>query len=334
MKTTIFRRWLSAVFFAVAGLLSAPSHAGPFSDLVIFGDSLSDTGNVFIVTGGTIPSQSAGPYDGGRFSNGPLWVETLANGLGLPTAAAPFLIGGNNYAFGGAKTGVGIAPPDLLIQSIFLWGSSHPVADANALYVVVAGGNDVRAARTTFQTNSAADIAGRQSAAEAAVTNILVDLSYLQSKGVRNVLLANLPDLGGTPEAVSLGLQAASTDATLRFDAFFPALLAFGAQGLGLNMSFLDLAGLYQSVLVDATTNGGALYGITNVTDPCAGFLGSAGNACASSLFSDDLHPSARTHSLIGQAALQAVGAIPEPSTVLLVAVGLFGMIGWSRRRN
>ena len=36
---------------------------------------------------------------------------------------------------------------------------------------------------------------------------------------------------------------------------------AIGTQGLGLNMNFLDLAGLYQSVLVDATTNGGAKIG-------------------------------------------------------------------------
>ena len=71
----------------------------------------------------------------------------------------------------------------------------------------------MRAARSTFQTNSAADIAGRQTASEAAIGNILFDLFYLQSRGVKNVLLANLPDLGGAPEAVALGLQAASTDA-------------------------------------------------------------------------------------------------------------------------
>ena len=55
------------------------------------------------------------------------------------------------------------------------------MADANALYVVMSGGNDMRAARSTFQTHSAADIAGRQTAAEAAIGNILLDLFYLQS---------------------------------------------------------------------------------------------------------------------------------------------------------
>ena len=106
MNSTTFRRWLSAGVFAAAGLFGASAQAGPYSDLIIFGDSLSDTGNVFIVTGGALPSQSAGPYAGGRFSNGPLWVETLANGLGLPTVASPILVGGNYDAFAGAKTGV------------------------------------------------------------------------------------------------------------------------------------------------------------------------------------------------------------------------------------
>ena len=45
----------------------------------------------------------------------------------------------------------------------------------------MSGGNDMRAARSTFQTHSAADIAGRQTAAEAAIGNILLDLFYLQS---------------------------------------------------------------------------------------------------------------------------------------------------------
>jgi len=50
---------------AVTTLASTPSPTRAFDELVIFGDSLSDTGNA------------------GRFSNGPVWVEGVAAGLHL-----------------------------------------------------------------------------------------------------------------------------------------------------------------------------------------------------------------------------------------------------------
>src|SRR6516164_3574154 len=71
-----------------------------YSNLIVFGDSISDTGNGFLFTGGVA---TAPPYFDGHFSNGPMWVEVLADRLGLP-APAPSLGGGTNYAFGGAET--------------------------------------------------------------------------------------------------------------------------------------------------------------------------------------------------------------------------------------
>ena len=73
----------------------------PVDRVIVFGDSLSDTGNVFDVFG--IP---AAPNFQGRFSNGPVWVEGLAAGLGAP-APMPSRNGGTNYAYGGAETGFG-----------------------------------------------------------------------------------------------------------------------------------------------------------------------------------------------------------------------------------
>ena len=63
---------LSALCIA---LLSAQASA--YSSLVVFGDSLSDTGNVYAATGGVIPGA---PYASGRFSNGPIWLDTFALG--------------------------------------------------------------------------------------------------------------------------------------------------------------------------------------------------------------------------------------------------------------
>ena len=48
-----------------------------FSGIVVFGDSLSDTGNFFLASGGAVAGP---PYFEGRFSDGPVWVEVLAEG--------------------------------------------------------------------------------------------------------------------------------------------------------------------------------------------------------------------------------------------------------------
>ena len=60
--------------------------AAPITDLYVFGDSLSDTGNLFALTFGIEPPSP--PYFDGRFSDGPVWVETLAP-LNRLTAAPP-----------------------------------------------------------------------------------------------------------------------------------------------------------------------------------------------------------------------------------------------------
>ena len=58
------------------------------SEIITFGDSLVDTGNFSLATGGAIPP--APLYFNGRFSNGPVWVEQLANQLGARQSGAEF----------------------------------------------------------------------------------------------------------------------------------------------------------------------------------------------------------------------------------------------------
>jgi phospholipase/lecithinase/hemolysin len=314
---------------AVVGLLAGPSaHAVSFSSLTIFGDSLSDTGNIFAITGGAVPNA---PYLPGRFSNGPVWVETLAAQLGLPIGATASLTGGGNYAFGGARTGVGGVPPGILGQVAGLW-SPAMVGDPSGLYVIAGGGNDMRDARSTFQGNTAADQAGRQAAAEAAAANLANALGLLAAEGAKHVLLANLPDLGATPEAAGLGLVAPSSDASARFNAQMPWLLDIGT-GLGLSMHFFDLAALAADIRDDALNNGGAQYGILNVLTPCGTFPGSIGISCDISLFSDALHPSARAHNFAGLAAYAALtSAVTEPASLILAFAGLALLFGVGAR--
>jgi outer membrane lipase/esterase len=363
-----FKQGLSSLALAAAAVAAVPAQAGPFSTMTVFGDSLSDTGNVLALTTAFTPNPfPVYPGAQGRFANGPVWVEHLATALGLPAGAqsanqlltGPATVtplgvqGGMNYAYGGARTGFNgsAGPATGLLGQLAAWNggafstSLSRAADSNGLYVVVIGGNDLRDARTANPGSSAADAAARTASVNNAVQGLFASVGLLAQAGARHFLLATMPDLGGTPEAVANNVVAASTDVTLKFNA---ALLAgaaqldsqfFGLTGIDLDIRMADFYGLGQSIIADATLNGGAHYGITNVTMPCitrGAFSNqyyapdAVANNCNSAASSDDLHPSARLHSLFGSTAISAV---PEAPSLPLVAVAL-AALALVRRHN
>ncbi len=58
---------LTAAIALLLALAPTGAIAGPIvSNVIVFGDSLSDVGNVFALTGGTVPPDP--PYFQGRFS--------------------------------------------------------------------------------------------------------------------------------------------------------------------------------------------------------------------------------------------------------------------------
>ena len=134
--TTRLARWVLAAILLIT-LLGSPQAAGAdqFKRLVVFGDSLSDSGNLFGLTG----FPPAPFYWMGRFSNGPTWVENLASYLDAPL---------ENYAVAGANTDDtnNQGPfPGIRAQignSTTGYISTHPVADDRVLYVIWGGAND------------------------------------------------------------------------------------------------------------------------------------------------------------------------------------------------
>src|SRR5436190_22401170 len=105
----------TTVVLVFAAVWSSIAAAGPFSNLVMFGDSLSDVSNIAQAPLINTP----GPYYwNGRFSNGPVYAETLDTGLGLPALARSTASGGTDFAYGGAQTtGTGF-PDNLFVQDI------------------------------------------------------------------------------------------------------------------------------------------------------------------------------------------------------------------------
>lgn len=352
------------------GTLLGSAQASMYSDLVFFGDSLSDTGNVLsLSTAFAPPPFPSFPAAPGRFSNGPVWAEYLAQGLGFAGNAAPSNLffagpaagvipigapGGQNFSFGGARTDLGgsAGATTGLTGQLIAWNGSvfspatglTRAANPGALYVVLAGANDLRDARTANPGATPGDDVARKAAALATAQNISDAIGLLAQAGARHFLVSSLPDLGLTPEAATLGNEAASTDVTLQFNAALAAgmvaldSLFLQQWGIDLDIRTLDFFGLGNAINQDAVGNAGSVYGITNVTTPCIGpvlpgvffFPGSVDINCGVSAFSDDLHPSAQVHRLLGQLAVAT--AIPEPASFALVALALTLLAGWGRR--
>ncbi len=160
-----------SIVLTVASLIllaSTTSVAGPFSNLYVFGDSLSDTGALAVIAPTACPSA---PYFDCRFSNGPVWVENLAADLGVSASTA--YAGGTNYAIGGQRT------DQILNGQIPLFLSSvGGVADPDALYALWGGGNDF--------------LQGFAPPSDA-VDNIIASILDLSAAGAMDFLIPNFP---------------------------------------------------------------------------------------------------------------------------------------------
>lgn len=151
-----------------------------YNEILVFGDSLSDVGNVYIFTEKVSPKA---PYFEGRFSNGPLWIEVFAEGMGL-AIPQPSLAGGTNYAYGGARTGDGDrdGKPDIGKQIDQYLEKTGGKIGPKQLIVVSGGCNDfVRG--NPVQT----------------VPNIVKNITKLAKAGGKTFLVSNFPPLGGLP---------------------------------------------------------------------------------------------------------------------------------------
>lgn len=306
--------------------------ARSFSDILVFGDSFSDAGNVFAATGGWIPPDP--PYFQGRFSDGPVWVERLAEKLGLelvPNGGDPRVVRGNDFAAGGARAGIDV--PVFLLGTIpsvstqvqnYLAASTAPAP--GALCVIFGGHNDVLEAA---DANAALDNSARTRIVREAAEAIGNAASMLAESGVQEFLVPNVADLGLTPRARKVDNNVGlASDLSTQFNEAIETVLMNLETRMDVHIHRLDVFALANDIARDAEQNGGATFGITNVDTPIfPGFAGSPGADPERSLFADDLHVSAVVHRMLGDAAFAAV---PEPTSGILAVVGLLSLIGYT----
>lgn len=289
---------------AAMALASTPVFAQPYTQTVFFGDSLTDSGHFRPALG---PAGAAL----GRFTTNPglVWAEYLAGFYG--TNAVSDNQGGSNYSVGGAltdsNTGSVLGPiPAMTTQLTSYLAKTGGRADANALYTVWGGANDLFVAAAN--PGQAQAIVGAAVAAQAGI------ISTLQGAGARYVLVSTAPDLGLTPLYRAQGAVASATATQLA--ATYNSSLFGGLAATGLSVIPLDNFHLLQEVVSNP-----APYGITNVTGTaCQPQLTAQSLTCNPATyvdptapdtyaFADGVHPSSKTHAIIGDYAISILEA-------------------------
>ena len=231
-----------------------------FDSLFIYGDSLSDPGNLFNLTGFFPPP----PYSEGRFTNGDIWADYFTDSL-LIESDRVF-----NFAVGGSTTGeVNVLEPrieslagvDLTLPGLtnqidsYIEGLGGEPSNDNGLYVVWAGANDL------FNTpENSADI---PSFLANSVGNIIESISRLAAEGADTFLVPNLPNLGLTPRGLRSGNSAQIEALSATFNANLEDALDTLESTLDIDIVDFDVFSSTDDII-----NSPESFGFTNVTDP------------------------------------------------------------------
>ena len=294
------------IFFTVFALLfSTFVSATPLNRIVVFGDSLSDNGNLYEYMKHQLPVSP--PYYEGRFTNGPVWVELLMQSY-YPTNSQEHLL---DYAFGGAgvmeddENDDGFFTLRREMDSYFLTHQDR--ADEQSMYVVWIGANNYLSMPDDVE-KSLADVN----------KGIKNSLQRLVDKGAQYILVVNLPDLGSTPaaryfDAVDILAYVSNMHNTIlkknvvEFQDRYPAI----------QWIYFDVKRTFDDMLKNPEQ-----FGFTNATGTCyeAADLKSSPKSilkmvstinkphldlkndhCAGYLFFDPVHPSAAAHKLMAE---------------------------------
>lgn len=320
-------RAAAASFAAVC--VSSAALAAPFDNVFIFGDSLVDSGNIAIATGGAVPSPSLG-YFQGRFNDGPSvgdWLTFYTTGTPL---AAPSLAGGNNYSFGNARIVANAdTVPDLQLQVGAFALDSKPV-DGDDLFVINMGGNDVFALVSGDIGGLSAD--DYIASAATIVADSIVQLELL---GAQNLLLMGVPDVGAPPASTAGGTSA---EARAFSETLQQAILdELAMRSFSLDLRLFDWISFSDTLLSAPDAFGLPPLESFNLLEPCIGFSGEFGAPdvdCSGFASFDTVHPTSPVNEAFALAALEETFGvrIAEPASLALLGFGLLAGAHLRRR--
>lgn len=339
-----------ATLALTAGLMALPAAAAPMQ-LYFFGDSLTDDGKTvgtfpLAPAFGAAPFPTSPPYAEGRYSNGPMWSERVADALGSPSDLD------RNFAVGGATSRPIDDPADpVQTQANFsgqidLFEATFGGFGPQDLAFVNFGGNDV----PLIARAAGGDTALAGAGIAESVAAIGAGLDRLAALGARDVSMLAYPDLSLTPLATrdpagveaSFGVTPADLDALVEdFNSALAAELAAFETRSGARTTLVDLNGLFDRLVASP-----GAFGLSTIEEPCLVSRSTATTpvfnpaidctdpaVAAATLFWDlEFHPTATGQQLIADAVLDArAPAIPLPGAGLLLVVAL-GALASCRR--
>jgi len=272
--------------------------AAEISDLVVFGDSLSDVGNIQQITAGLVPLP---PYANGRFSNGEIWVDFVGAHFGVPVLASQR--GGTIYAVGGATTER---------DSTFFFDDDFPVnlrqqvsdylvtrtPEDNDVFVIWAGGNDV-----FDMVRGIGDLTPQISA-----DNVLIATILLYDAGARHFVIVNTPDVQEAPRFRNSSNRERAAGLVRSVNDALAERVSFLRQLAGIHIVTVQAEG----VLIELIDN--PPVGTTEPLLPAwsGSFEGFLGDGVLvenpdSHIFFDNVHPTRRAHAFIADRIIAAL---------------------------
>ena len=352
-------------------MLPLKASAANFRKMYIFSDSSSDAGNIFNATtaannlppnqippGFPPPTPPSPPYDSGRFSNGFLWVEYVAQELGIeltlstdlsvlfpgsdvfspitqdPVTGQPivslFYNGSTsttsvNFSFTSAQTGLtgagtfGALIPGVLSQvTSFVNDLDDQVIDENSLIILFAGANDLR----TFPDADP----------EVSVGNLASSLTALYQKGARNFLVPNLRDFSEEPGIISNPNPPVPANVLVTNINEFNLSLEATINQLSQSLNDINIVSPnFYNLFNDITENPGT-FGLTNLNEAC--FNTATLSICDSQdeyLYWDNIHWTTNVHGIVGDFALETLKSqhksVPEPTSILSLSLLLSAVL-------
>jgi phospholipase/lecithinase/hemolysin len=315
-----------SIFLAAAlavAVTTVPTTAkAPFARIVVFGTSLSDSGNAFALRGATNTPPDyqldpllvpGAPYARGglHFSNGATWVEQLARSLGLAPSVRPAFASSSpeatNYAVGSARAyndGKNVNFGDQEQEFLADVGGAAP---PDALYVIEMGSNDIRDAIVAFQTGG---FPAAQVVLQQALASIAQNVQVLYGAGAREFLVWVPPNVALTPairqlERDSPGAAQLATALTQAFNGGLNGVLTQLSALPDINIRRLNAYALLNGIVADPQT-----YDLNNVTEACV-TPNVAPFACDRPdeyLFWDGIHPTDAGHAILASTAALLLG--------------------------